>query len=607
MAAPLPPLPPLPSAPEPAAASPAADFQGAPRTLEVEVRKRYAGSAAGASAFHLDLRFAAPPGVTVLLGPSGAGKTTVLRCVAGLCDPEAGRIAAGGLVLFDAARRLSLPAARRRVGFVFQDLALFPHLTVEENVAYGLHRLDRDERERRRAAVLEAFQIAHLRRRLPREISGGEQQRTALARSLVTEPAVLLLDEPLSSLDGRLKAALVDDLLAWNEAHRIPILYVTHQPQEAFALGDQAIAMEGGRIVGQGMPRDVMAPPRREALAQAAGFENLLAATVTASHGPAGTMTCRLAAAPIDLELPPARVPQGGAIRIGISACDVLLALERPALAGACNVLHGRISAIDAMAPTGRESGDDGDHGGHRSIVRLDCGGVELRVEIAAPAPPASQTPPALPAIATADAAPNALRIGAPAWAIVAPRCCHPVRALPLNPVQRLFVFVCSRNTSRSPIAQAICNAEIARRLNLPPAALSVPAARTAAAASSSPAAAGVRAVSAGLAVTAGEPMSAAARQALQELGVAANGHRSQPLTAELAERAEAIFCMTRQQCAATVARFPAAAAKTACLLPSGLDLDEPAGHDTAAFGALALRIQSVVRQRLEILVDAAG
>jgi molybdate transport system ATP-binding protein len=564
----------------PATASPAGG------ALEVEVRKRYATSAAGASSFHLDLRFTAAPGVTVLLGPSGAGKTTVLRCVAGLCDPEAGRIAAGGLVLFDAARRLSLPAARRRVGFVFQDLALFPHLTVEENVAYGLHRLERDERERRASAVLAAFQISHLRRRLPREVSGGEQQRTALARSLVTEPAVLLLDEPLSSLDGRLKTALIDDLLAWNEAHRIPILYVTHQPQEAFALGDHAIAIEQGRIVEQGVPREVMAPTRREALAQAAGFDNLLAATVTASHAAAGTMTCRLAGAPLDLELPLARVPQDGAIRIGIRPCDVLLALERPALAGACNVLQGRIAAIDAES-----GGDDGDGGGHRAVVRLDCAGVELRIQI--------------------DSPPAALQPGAAAWAIVAPRCCHPVRALPLNPVQRLFVFVCSRNTSRSPIAQAICNAEIARRLNLPPSALTAPTASSTAPAAppatAAAAAAGVRAVSAGLAATAGEPMSAAARQALQRLGVAANGHRSQPLTAELVERAEAIFCMTRQQCAATVARFPAAAAKTACLLPSGLDLAEPDGHDTAAFGALAQQIQSVVRQRLETLVGAGG
>src|SRR6185295_746547 len=139
------------------------------------------------------------PGVTVIVGHSGAGKTTILRCIAGLCDPREGRIAVGSRVLFDSERRIKVEAAQRRVAFVFQDLALFPHLSVQDNVTYGLRRLDAAERKRRMREILESFQIEHLCTRLPREISGGEQQRVALARSLVTEPSVLLLDEPLSS------------------------------------------------------------------------------------------------------------------------------------------------------------------------------------------------------------------------------------------------------------------------------------------------------------------------------------------------------------------------------------------------------------------------
>ncbi len=129
------------------------------------------------------------PGVTVIVGHSGAGKTTILRCVAGLTDPEEGRIAVGDRLLFDSKQMINIESARRRVGFVFQDLALFPHLSVQDNVTYGLRRLDEAERERRLREVLEAFQIEHLCKRFPREISGGEQQRVALARSLVTEPS----------------------------------------------------------------------------------------------------------------------------------------------------------------------------------------------------------------------------------------------------------------------------------------------------------------------------------------------------------------------------------------------------------------------------------
>src|SRR5436305_8377085 len=178
-------------------------------SLQVEVQKRYA--AGPHSSFQLDVAFSAHPGVTILLGHSGAGKTTLLRSIAGLCHPEKGNISIGEKVLFDSEKRIRIEAARRKVAFVFQDLALFPHLTVYENVSYGLRKLKAAERESRVAEVLESFQIAKLGKRVPREISGGEQQRVALARSLGTEPSVLLLDEPLSSLDNSSKSEILDD------------------------------------------------------------------------------------------------------------------------------------------------------------------------------------------------------------------------------------------------------------------------------------------------------------------------------------------------------------------------------------------------------------
>src|ERR1039457_6441003 len=157
--------------------------------LDARLRQRFA---APARVFVLEAEFRAAPGFTILFGPSGAGKTTVLDCVAGLAKPDSGRITIGDRSLFDGAQGTDLAVAKRRVGYVFQSLALFPHLTVEKNVQYGLTHLPQGERAMRTSAILQAFRIAHLAQRYPREISGGESQRTALARTLVTDPAVLL-------------------------------------------------------------------------------------------------------------------------------------------------------------------------------------------------------------------------------------------------------------------------------------------------------------------------------------------------------------------------------------------------------------------------------
>ncbi len=180
------------------------------------------------------------------MGPSGGGKTTLLNCIAGLVRPGRGRIAIGGTVLFDSESRIDVPVQKRRIGYVFQNLALFPHLTVAQNVQYGIMRIPSAERRARMMALLESFRIPHLADRKPGQISGGERQRAALARSLVTDPAVLLLDEPLVALDNAAKARILDDLRAWNAAHSIPIIFVTHAPEEAFALGERVVVIESG-------------------------------------------------------------------------------------------------------------------------------------------------------------------------------------------------------------------------------------------------------------------------------------------------------------------------------------------------------------------------
>jgi molybdate transport system ATP-binding protein len=298
--------------------------------------------------FILDAEFEAAPGFTILFGASGAGKTTLLDCVAGIATPDTGKISLGGRVLFDSAHAIILPVAQRRCGYVFQNLALFPHMTVEQNVSYGLTELPKTERHRRSDVILQAFRVSHLASRSVREISGGESQRVALARTLVTDPEVLLLDEPLAGLDAPTKSQIIDDLRDWNQAHRIPILYVTHSREEVFALGERVLVLDAGSIVADGTPHEVMTAPIHETVAQLIGFENVLDAVVDAVHPARGTMTCRIAGegGVLMLETPLVRGGVGSTLRVGIRAGDILLATSRPTGLSARNIIPGRIQAL---------------------------------------------------------------------------------------------------------------------------------------------------------------------------------------------------------------------------------------------------------------------
>jgi len=312
-------------------------------TLAASIRKERRDQ----SNFVLDVSFEAPPGITILFGPSGAGKSTLLDCIAGLVHPDAGRIAIGENVLFDSAAPVDVPPQKRRIAYVFQSLALFPHLTIEQNIAYGLTDPPEPDRRARVDEILQAFCIASLRSQRPAQISGGEKQRAALARSLVTKPRLLLLDEPLTGLDAELKSAIVEDLRAWNAAKRIPILYVTHSREEVDALGEGVIAMDNGRIVSRGAPMEVLDAPRRKRLAQAAGFENLLSATVLDVREPDGVMRVHLAESTCEIEVPLTHASAGDRVQIAVRAGDILLASERPQGLSARNILEGKILSLE--------------------------------------------------------------------------------------------------------------------------------------------------------------------------------------------------------------------------------------------------------------------
>ncbi len=316
----------------------------APANLRVRISKSMAADRS--AAFELRAAVVVPAGITILFGASGAGKTTLLNCIAGVTRPDSGDIEINGRSVYDSAKGVSIPPQQRGVGYVFQDLALFPHLSVEKNIAYGVGKMSVSERESRVEVILQSFGIGHLRSRKPGEISGGEKQRVAIARALALNPRALLLDEPMAALDRPTKSRIMEDLRAWNDGRQIPVLYVTHNREEVFALGASVLVMENGRIIAQGTPHEVMTAPQQEAVAQLAGFENIFVANVVAVHEERGTMVCRIAGTSLELETPLVRSQTGEELRVGISAGDILLATTFPVGISARNILRGTVVSM---------------------------------------------------------------------------------------------------------------------------------------------------------------------------------------------------------------------------------------------------------------------
>jgi len=313
--------------------------------LSARIRKELAGG------FALDVWFEAPPGVTVLFGASGSGKTLTLKSIAGLERPDEGLIEVGGRPLFDSARRIDLPARARRVGYVFQHLALFPHLTARENVEFPVAGLPARERRERARALLEQFGVGHTAERLPRAVSGGEAQRVALARALAAGPRLLLLDEPMSALDEPVKLGIIEDLKRLNREWRLPVLYVTHSREEAVALGERALVYEGGRVVAAGEPLEVFGAPVTASVARLTGVENIFEGTVASRDEAAATMRVRLGGGGgCTVEAPLGRQAAGARVRVAVRSADLVLATAEPRGLSARNLLRGRVARVEPRA-----------------------------------------------------------------------------------------------------------------------------------------------------------------------------------------------------------------------------------------------------------------
>jgi molybdate transport system ATP-binding protein len=242
--------------------------------LEVRLKRKLSG-------FTLDVAFSLNREVLTILGPSGSGKTMTLACIAGLIRPDEGYVNLNGEVLLDTKQKINLPARQRKVGFVFQNFALFPHLTVSQNISYGIRQLPPQEMSDRVNELLDKMNIQRLGDRFPRQLSAGQQQRVAVARALAPEPEVLLLDEPFSALDSLVKERLQLELQALQRFYHGNMLLVTHDLAEGYKFGSQIAVFESGCIVQHDKKEKVITSPSNHTVARLVGFKNLMEGTIT--------------------------------------------------------------------------------------------------------------------------------------------------------------------------------------------------------------------------------------------------------------------------------------------------------------------------------------
>lgn len=324
--------------------------------MAAEIALNFQKTFVGRASITAQLRCALdPPSVTILFGPSGSGKTTILRCLAGLEQPEEGTISVGDELWFDAANRVTVPPQARRLGYMAQDYALFPNYTVEGNIAYGLTGLSAQEKKARVDEVLHLLQIESMAQQNPTQLSGGQQQRVALARAIARRPRLLLLDEPLSALDTPMRARLCKDLRTLLTQLAIPSVVVTHDWTEALVLGDHMAVIDNGRMLQTGTPQDVFSRPINAEVAHVVGIETVVQGTITEVRDELatvqiGTVTVTALASP----------HFGPDVFVCLRAEDVTLELTGSADTSARNHLKGTVQTIISL--------------GALVQVTLDCG-----------------------------------------------------------------------------------------------------------------------------------------------------------------------------------------------------------------------------------------
>lgn len=307
--------------------------------LEVAVEKAL-------GSFAVEARFESGAGITALFGKSGAGKTSVVQMLAGLITPDSGRIVLDGKVLFDGAGRIRVPPERRRIGYIFQDARLFPHMTVRHNLNFGKRRQGKEQADITEDAVTEVLGIGHLLGRRTHDLSGGERQRVAIGRALLASPRLLLMDEPLASLDAERKQEIIPFIDRVHRQFEIPTIYVSHAVEEILELATTMVLLEDGRVTASGTVEEVMNRPELARVVGQGDAGTVIPATVTDRDEENNLAT--LAFPGGQFRIPASGMAAGTRARIRVRARDVSLALDRPANVSVLNVFEGRIAEIAA-------------------------------------------------------------------------------------------------------------------------------------------------------------------------------------------------------------------------------------------------------------------
>jgi molybdate transport system ATP-binding protein len=329
-------------------------------TLAVDVTHRL-------GRFTLEARFASEGKLTAFFGPSGSGKTSLLNIIAGILRPDQGLIVLNNRVLVDTAKGIVVPMHRRRIGYVFQEARLFPHLTVRQNLSYGRWFTPREERTIPIEQVLDLLNLGHLLDRRPGALSGGEKQRVAIGRALLASPHLLLMDEPLASLDETLKEEILPFIERLRDEAQVPIVYVSHSLAEVARLATTVVMIKDGHVAGVGAPREVLG--RRDLMAaDAAGETGALVEGVVSGRDAAFGLTA-IRCNGGTLYAPHLALPVGAPVRLRVRARDVMIATSQPSTLSALNVLAGQVVAVE---PIGDGVGE----------VALDCNGIRLTARL---------------------------------------------------------------------------------------------------------------------------------------------------------------------------------------------------------------------------------
>ena len=280
--------------------------------------------------------------VSAFLGVSGSGKSTLLNCISGILTPDEGEIVFGEEILFASASKINLPPEKRGFGYIFQEGYLFPHLTVAQNIRYG------QPNSRKSSEAIGVLEISELLQRYPKQLSGGQRQRVAIARALAMEPRMLLMDEPLASLDNALKDRIIPYLHHVKDAFDIPILYITHAFSEALALADEAFLIADGAIIANGEPHRLLTAPSAMPIAQLTGVENIFFLPVTLSDKTLGVTTLKIGDQ--SLVIPYADVKVDEIVPVAVRAEDIIISLQPNLPVSARNILRATIQYLDVRS-----------------------------------------------------------------------------------------------------------------------------------------------------------------------------------------------------------------------------------------------------------------